>query len=177
MATNAKEYQFLYVPENNRLICLPIDWEGETPKESIDIRWGEFTDIALKSMANEFLNDSELISVLRARDLSANTDKMGCPLPGSGIIHYHPEPENFRWIVNFRRSTSLEESNQEYVRYADGVLEFFKLHAPFSKANPLFIISILTQKDKYKFLFAPLKDALSVFRVRHLNELRKLAKD
>jgi hypothetical protein len=134
------------------------------------VSWTDFAEIARKSIKSDLLGDSELISILRMSDPPKTMDEAGRPLLGSAVIKQHPEPDNFKWIVNTRRSASLKEGNQEYIRYADWVLEFFRAFGSFSEINPLFIISISTRQNKYEFLFAPSKKAVMAIAVGNLGK-------
>jgi hypothetical protein len=132
--------------------------------------WPYFSQIALESLGDDQSGDTELVSLLKSPSVPNTTDVAGSPLPNSAVINQHPEPDNFKWIVNARRSASITEGDEGYIHYADQVLGFFDSFGPFSESNPLFIIFVSTHKNKYEFLFSKTKRVVIAITVGNLGK-------
>ena len=128
--------------------------------------WSIFCSLATATAQTARIEDLELFEMLRLKDQpQKETDQYGCPQPKSVLVNEHPEPENFRRIMEVRRSHFVRMNEMDNIAYADQALDFMKENCPFSDENPLIIVTIPTHNNTHQFLYAPKHGRICVLSI------------
>jgi len=128
--------------------------------------WTIFCPLARAAAKNAQIKDPELFEILRLQDQPPKkTDQYGCPQLKSVLVNKHPEPENYRRIMEVRRSHFVRMSEEDNLAYANQALNFITVNSPFSDENILLIVTIPTHVNTYQFLYAPKRDETCILLV------------
>jgi len=125
------------------------------------INWNQFSIAARNCVKELTWEDDELLSILRTTEQpSRSIDAVGRPQVGAALVNQHPDPENYRRVMEIRRDIAVENSDEDYILYANLILCFLAKQSPFSENNQLFIIDIMTKQGEYEFLYVPHSQAI-----------------
>lgn len=113
--------------------------------------WPLFAKVALASNSELIAVDSRLAAMLLFNAPGAEqVDEVGRPLPNSVLIREHPDVFNFRRVIDIRLELARNNSDDNYVAYAEGVKEF--LNSERGSAD-LYVILIATDMHVYEILY------------------------
>jgi hypothetical protein len=129
--------------------------------------WSAFCRLVRSLPEVEACDDAELHKMLGGPvPPLKHTDEFGRPLLGSSLISEHPEPPNYRRIIDIRHRFADDGDvvRNSYFGRLDG---FLKSHSELSRIQ---IVCLSTERECYEVVYFPEAAAAFFFPVRHLEE-------
>jgi hypothetical protein len=136
--------------------------------------WTSFCRSTISSIDDpKSRQDAELLALLSSSTTPhRKVDEFGRLFPNTATINQHPDPSNFRRVLQIRNDSAKEEGDASYLAYSEKFLKFLDSVAPFSESNPLYVVHLCTNSGFYDFLYAPAHEKSVFASTGHLANLR-----